>query len=192
MWYQKLSHPLVKIAVVLLFLVGCSAPAATAVPSKVIPPTPTPAPSTVIPPTPTPVPPTVIPPTPTTVPPTEIPPTPTPTVLHPSAEMLIGNWQPLSSHKDATFLQINSDDTCRQSYSLDGLTDVPEVECTYIFDGTYFSLTAVKLNGVPECPSLTGKYEVRLISEDQIELIAAKDNCAPRIMSTRGEYQRIP
>jgi len=106
--------------------------------------------------------------------------------------MLIGNWQPLSSHKDATFLQINSDDTCRQSYSLDGLTDVPEVECTYIFDGTYFSLTAVKLNGVPECPSLTGKYEVRLISEDQIELIAAKDNCAPRIMSTRGEYQRIP
>jgi len=102
------------------------------------------------------------------------------------------SWQPLSSHKDATFLQINSDDTCRQSYSLDGLTDVPEVECTYIFDGTYFSLTAVKLNGVPECPSLTGKYEVRLISEDQIELIAAKDNCAPRIMSTRGEYQRIP
>jgi hypothetical protein len=109
-----------------------------------------------------------------------------------SAEMLIGNWQPLTNHKDATFLQINSDGTCRQSYKLDGLTGVPEVECTYTFEGPNLLITAVKLNGVPECPSPTGEYEVRLIAEGQIELVAAKDNCTPRIRSTRGEYQRIP
>ena len=112
MCYQKLSHPLIKIFVVLLFLVGCSAPAATPVPSTVIPPTPTPVPSTVIPPT-------------STLP-----------VLITSAEMLIGNWQPLTKSRDAMFLQINSDGTCRQSFSPDGLTNVPEVECTYTFEGT--------------------------------------------------------
>ena len=106
--------------------------------------------------------------------------------------MLVGIWQPLSDHKDATFLQINPDGTCRQSYSLDGLTDTPQVECTYIYDGAVISLTAVKLNGVPECPTPTGEYEVRLMAENQIELVTAKDSCSPRIMSTRGEYQRLP
>ena len=42
MHYQKLSHPVVKIAVVLLLLVGCNAPVATSVPSTAIPSTPTP------------------------------------------------------------------------------------------------------------------------------------------------------
>lgn len=168
MCYQKLSHPLVKIAVVLLFLVGCSAPAATAVPS------------------------TAIPPTPTAVTSTAIPPTPTPPVLITSAEMLIGNWQPLTISRDAMFLQINSDGTCRQSFSPDGLTDVPEVECTYAFEGTNFLITTVKLNGLPECPSQTGKYEVRLISENQIQLVRTEDSCTPRTRSTQGEYQRIP
>ena len=168
MCYQNFSHQLVKITVVLLFLVGCSAPAATPIPSTEIPLTPTPVPST------------------------EIPPTPTSPVLIASAEMLIGNWQPLSNSLDAMFLQINSDGTCRLSYELDGLTNTPEVECTYTFDGTDLMITAVKLNGVPECPSPTGKYEVRLLAEDYIELVTVKDNCAPRIRSTRGKYQRIP
>lgn len=156
MWCQKLSHPLTQITVVLLFLVGCSAPAATPVPSTVIPPT------------------------------------PTPPLLITSAEMLIGNWQPLSNSSDAMFLQINSDGTCRQSFSLDGLTNVPEVECTHTFEGTNLSITGVKLNGVPACPSPTGKYEVRLMADNQIQLVHTEDTCAPRIRSTRGVYQRIP
>jgi hypothetical protein len=165
---QILSHPLVKITMVLLLLAGCNAPAETPVPS------------------------TEIPPTPTLVQTTEVPPTPTPPALKISSDTLIGNWQPLSSSIDATFLQINSDGTCRQSYSLDGLTNAPQVECTYIFDGTYFSLTAVKLNGVPECPSPTGKYEVRMMADNQIQLVVTKDTCTPRAKSTRGVYQRIP
>ena len=168
MWYRKLPHPLTQITVGLLFLVGCSAPAATPVPATAIPPTPTPVPSTVI------------------------PPTPTPPVLITSAEMLIGNWQPLSDSPDAMFLQINSDGTCRQSYLLDGLTNVPEVECTYTFEGTSLSITEVKLNGVPECPSPTGKYEVRLMADNQIQLVSTQDTCVHRVRSTRGVYQRIP
>jgi hypothetical protein len=106
--------------------------------------------------------------------------------------MLIGNWQPLTKSRDAMFLQINSDGTCRQSFSPDGLTNVPEVECTYAFEGIDLLITAVKLNGVPACPSPTGKYEVRLMGDNQIELVKTEDSCAPRIRSTRGVYQRIP
>lgn len=189
---QKLSHLLIRTAVGLLFLVGCSTPAATPVPATVAPSTPTPVPATVPPPTLTPVPATVAPPTPTPVPATAAPPTPTPPVLITSTEMLIGNWQPLSGDRDAMFLQINSDGTCRQSYSLDGLTDVPEVECTYTFEGTDLVMTVVKLHNVPECPSPTGKYEVQLMADNQIQLVRTQDSCAPRIRSTRGMYQRIP
>jgi len=69
MSYRKLSHPLVEITVVLLFLVGCSLPAATAVPTTTAPPpTPTPIPAQVAP-SPTPELPTAVP--------SPAPPTPT-------------------------------------------------------------------------------------------------------------------
>jgi hypothetical protein len=134
----------VAIAVVLLFLVACSAPATT-----------------------------------------PAPPTPIPVLL-------TGNWQPLSKSADAMFLQLNSDGTCRQASSLDGLTGVPQVECTYTFEGTDLSMTAVKLHGVPACPSATGVYAVQLVADNQIQLVATKDTCGPRKRSTAGAYQRIP
>ena len=106
--------------------------------------------------------------------------------------MLIGNWQPLLESQDAMFIQINSDGTCRHSYELDGLTNVPEVECTYTFEGGFLLITAVKLNGVPECQPPTARYEVQVIADDQIQLVPIKDPCTPRVRSTLGEYQRIP
>jgi len=168
MWYHKLSHPLTEITVVLLFFVGCSAPAATPVPSTTIPPTPTPVPSTVT------------------------PPTPTPSVLMTSPELLIGDWQPLSDNRDAMFLQINSDGTCRQSYSLDRLVNAPEAESTWSFEGTNLLLTTVKLSGVKPCASPTAKYEVRLMADNQIQLVATEETCAQRRNSTQYVYQRIP
>lgn len=189
---QKLSHPLVKVAVFFLFLFGCSAPVGAPVPATEIPATLTPVHPTEIPATPTPISPTEIPATSTPVPATESPPTPTAPVLITSAEMLIGNWQPLSTSQDAMFMQINSDGTCHQSYSLDRLNDIPEIECSYAFEGNDLVFTVIKLNGVPECPSPTAKYKVRLLAVDQIELVATEDNCTPRIRSTRGVYQRIP
>jgi hypothetical protein len=172
MRYHKLSHPLVEITVVLLFLVGCSAPAATSAP-----PAPTP-----VPPTSTPVPPTSTP----------VPPTSTSAASITSAELLIGVWQPLLKSRDAMFLQINSDGTCRQASSLEGLTAVPEIECTYTFEGTDLSLTAVKLTGVPACPSPTGKYAVQPVADNRIRLVVTQDTCAPRKRSTAGVYQRVP
>jgi hypothetical protein len=153
----------IEIAVVLLFLVGCSAPAATPAPPTPVPVPPT---STAVPPTPTPV-----------------PPTPTLPVSSASAEKLIGAWQPLSKSVDAMFLQ---------SSSLDGLTAAPEVECTYTFEGADLSMTAVKLHGVPACPSPTGRYAVQLVADNQIELVATQDSCGPRKGSTVGVYQRVP
>ena len=146
----------------LLLLIGCNAPAATPVPTT------------------------------TPVPPTAIPPTPTTPVSIMSVETLIGNWQPLSDSHDATFLQINPDGTCRQAYTFERLTNVPEVECTYTFERTVFALTVVELHGVPECPSPTARYELVLVADNQIQLIVADDTCTPRIRSTQGVYQRIP
>ena len=179
MCYHKLSHPLVGITLVLLLLAGCSAPATTPAPPTPIPVPPT---ATPVPATSTPIPPT----------PTSVPPTPTPQVSSTSVEKLIGAWQPLSKGADALFLQINSDGTCRQAPSLAGLTGVPAVECTYTFDGTDLSMTAVKLHGVPACPSATGKYAVQLVADNQIQLVATQDTCGPRKRSTVGAYQRVP
>lgn len=120
------------------------------------------------------------------------PPTTAPPVLITTAEMLIGNWQPLSTGHAAMFLQLNSDGTCRQSASLEGLTNIPQVECTFTLEGANLSMTVVKLTGVPECPTPTGTYEVRLVADDRIKLVVIEDACSPRKNSTQGEYQRIP
>ena len=117
-------------------------------------------------------------------------PTPAPPGLIADPELLIGNWEPLSDNSDAMFLQINSDGTCRQSYLLDGLSNIPEVECTFNLEGTDLSITAIKLNGVPECPSPTGVYEVQWVADNQIKLKVINDTCRPRVRSTSGLYQR--
>jgi hypothetical protein len=168
---KKIYQQVTGAMFILLLLVGCGAPAAE----------PTPEPPLA---TPTPEQPKA---TPTTEPPTATPP-----VLITSAETLIGNWQPLKKSKDAMFLQINSDGTCGQSFLLETLADFPQVECTYTFEGTNFLITAVKLNGVPACPSPTGKYEIRLLAEDQIEIVLVEDTCGHRVRSTLGVYHRIP
>ena len=149
--HLKISHLLLNIALVLLFLIGCSTPTAEPVPD-----------------------------------------TPTSPVLITNAETLVGNWQPLSKSIDAMFLQFNSDGSCRNAYLFDGLIDVPEVECTYSYEGTNLLITAVKLNGVPDCPNPTAKYEVHLLEENLIKFDSIKDSCIPRVRSTQGEYQHIP
>ena len=164
----KLALSLAKISASLLFLIGCSSSTVTPAPSTEIPPTHTPVSSTAI------------------------PPTSTPLVLVTTVEMVIGNWQPLSTSHAAMFLQFNSDGTCRQSFSLDSLNSVPQVECTFTFEDAKLTMTVVKLNGVPECPSPTGTYEVRLEKKDQIQLVPIEDSCGPRKSSTRGIYERIP
>jgi len=90
------------------------------------------------------------------------------------------------------YLQVNSDGTCRQSFLLETLNDFPQAETTCTFEGTNFLFTAVKLNGVPECPNPTGKYEIWLMADNQIKLVQTEDTCGPRMRSTLGEYQRIP
>ena len=196
MFLLKLPAALIKILMILLLLTACSAPAATALSPTEIPPTPTPhipteVPPTEVPPSPTALPPTEIPRTATPVPPTDIPPTETPVWLE-NVDLLYGNWKPLSTHRDAMYLQINSDGTCRQSPTLDGLLNNPKVECTYTFDGKDLAMTVVKLNNLPECPSPTGIYEVHLIKYNQIQLVVSKDTCSPRRNSTQGEYQYVP
>jgi len=180
MFYKKLPYILVRIIIFLTFLTGCTTPESIVEPTMEKPPTTVPLPTTEIPPTPTPV------------PATESPPTPTGPDIITSAETLVGNWEPLRKHKDATYLQINPDGSCGQAFLLEALDKFPQVVCEYAFEGDDFLITAIELNGVPECPSPTGRYQIWFISEDQINIVVSEDSCGPRMHSTLGEYQRIP
>lgn len=183
--YQNIFRFFVCMVVFLLLAAGCSVPGMEAVSTEEATEEP-------ITPTQTPLPTTEIPPTPTPIPATEVPPTPTEPVIVTSADTLVGNWEPLQDHKDVMYLQINSDGTCAQSFLWQTLDKYPQVECEYAFEGNDLILTAVQLNGVPECPSPTSRYQVLLISDDQIKLVLSEDTCGPRVRSTLGEYIRIP
>ena len=165
----------------LMFLVACSSPTTLSTPTIQ---------RTAIPPMLT-IQPTTIPPTPT-LRPTDIPLTPTNEVLITIVQEIYGTWQPLATGPDAMYIQFNEDGTCRQSFSLAGLINTPEVECTYRFEESHLILTTVRVNGVPACSSPTGTYKVRSLPENKIKLVSIEDTCSPRKKSTRGEYIRVP
>jgi hypothetical protein len=90
------------------------------------------------------------------------------------------------------FIQFNADGTCKQSFTLTGLTGVPEVECTFKFEGSNLVITGVRENGVPGCKPPTATYQVQEQSGNKIRLVAVEDKCLPRKRSTVGRYSRIP
>lgn len=138
----------------ILFLVACSAPAAT--PPMIPTATMTAVPTT----TPTPV-----PPTPTPVPPTSTPapPTATPTqefTLVTSVEEIVGTWH---AERKAVYLRFYEDGTLHQSHSLDSLDNEPYAISEVQFEGTQMSLKETAVSGVPPCGHAPGMYEVRLL-----------------------------
>jgi hypothetical protein len=46
---------------------------------------------------------------------------------NPSPDEILGNWQPLGG-MDAMFLQLNSDGTCQQAFTLAGLKNAPDTK----------------------------------------------------------------
>ena len=193
----KLLQFIVGLAVVMLFVAGCGAPAATPVPPTTtpVPPTATP---TLRPPTATPTPtvtPSSEPPTetPTPVPPTATPtpepPTATPTqvfTLVTSADEIVGTWR-----AGRYFIRFDSDGTFRQAHALDDLESQPYAISSYQFQGGEMVTTEISVSGVPTCGKKVGRYEIRLLESGNIRIVTIKDSCAPRGEDTAGEYEPV-
>jgi hypothetical protein len=176
---RKLLQSVTGLTLVILFVVGCGAPAATPEPTATF---------TLVPPTatPTPVPPTV---TSTAIPPTATlkpePPTATPTqafTLATSAEEIVGTW-----HDPAGYTRFYEDGTFHAARVLDKLDSQPYAINEFRFEGTRMFIKEISVSGVPPCGDTTGIYEVRLLEGGKIQIVAIKDKCSPR----RGEMATV-
>jgi hypothetical protein len=185
---QMLLQQILRMTLVLLLLVGCGAPAVTAVPPTITPhpPTTTPVPkpptATLTPASPTltstPIPPTATSTEPPTVPPTQA------FKLATTAEEVIGTW-----FAGNYYIRFNKDGTFRQAHALDKLESQPYAISSYQFEGTKMVITEVSVSGVPTCGKKIGSYEVQLLESGNIRIVAIKDQCAPRAGELAGEYK---
>jgi hypothetical protein len=171
--HQKLSLQTLGAILIPLLIVGCGVPVAT----------PTPIPSSAIPasPTVTPVPPTA------TL--TSKPPTATPTqafTLATSAEKIVGTWV-----RGTYYIRFEKDGTFRQAHELDKLDSQPYAITSYLFEGTEMVITEVSVSGVPTCGKKIGNYEIRFFESGNIQIVAIKDQCAPRTGDISGEYEPV-
>lgn len=192
---------LIVVTWIMLFLAGCAAPPAipvseapAAIPADTaVPPTDTPVPptDTPVPPTATPVPPTdtPVPPTDTPVPPTPVPPTETPGAeftLATSTEEILGTWQ-----QGSWTIRFDADGKCSQMgpYRADGQ---PYAVSEFSLDGTRMSLKEISLYPfLPSCGSKVGTYEVWLLENGTIQIVAVDDKCADRAGDVAGEYVSV-
>lgn len=187
----KIPQQVIGLALVFFFLAGCGAPAATP-----LSPTNTPAPPTATltpePPTATLTPalPTTTPtPLPPTITPTPEPPTATPTpdyIVVTSAEEIIGTWV-----KDTFYIRFDDDGTFRQAHSAEDLENHPYTINSYRFDGDRMITAELSIFGVPSCGNRDGRYEIGLLENGNIRIVAIRDACAPRRGDTEGEYEPV-
>lgn len=180
------SRSVFCVMVLTSLLVACSSPAAPA--PTVAPPTATQAPPTA---TPTPKPPTA---TPTPIPPTAAPTQPPTAALTPtqaftpatSADKITGTWV-MGNY----YIRFDRDGTFRQAHALDKLDSQPYAVNSYQFEGTKMIMTEIKVSGVPTCGKKVGSYEIRLLENGRIRIVAIKDECAPRTGDIAGEYEPV-
>ena len=130
---------------------------------------------------------TPVPPTATITP---IPPTATYTLtptqaipLVKSADEVIGTW-----YVGNFFIRFDSDGTFRQANSQEALDSQPYAISSYEFDGTQMVITEISVSGVPSCGKKVGNYEIKLLENGSIRIVAIKDQCPPRAGDIGGEY----
>ena len=52
-------------------------------------------------------------------------------------------------------------------------------------------MTEIKVSGVPTCGKKIGSYEIRLLENGNIRIVAIKDECAPRTGDMAREYEPV-
>ena len=179
---KRETDPLCFAALVLavLLLAACGSPASEA-PATTTSPPPTAAPPTPPPPTDTPAPPT----------PTPEPPPPTPTagpMLASSVEEVAGVRR---KKPGRSVIRFNEDGTLDQARMLEDLDSDPFAVNEFSFESARLHITTIRVSGVPSCGDALGIYEVRILDDDRIELVAIEDECEARRKDTATTYEVV-
>jgi hypothetical protein len=119
--------------------------------------------------------PTPVPPTPTPVPPTQTPIPPTPSI---TVENMIGIWR----SPDGLYLEFNGDGTFRRAEAVPWLKTAPFEVGQFQLEGTV--LTFIPSNDSQECRGQSGRYQVELTGEGQLQFELQEDEC-----QVRGNWQ---
>jgi hypothetical protein len=193
MKHLRLGIEATAMTLAMMLLIGCVGPAVTAPPTATPLPQPATATATLTPPTATftPVPPTA---TATSFPPTVTPapeqPAASPTEAFTpvtSAEQIVGVWR-----SGGYYLRFDGDGTFRQARGLERLDGAPYAICSYRFDGASMVIKQVKVAGVPSCREKVGTYELRLLDDGSLRIVAIADECAPRAGDVGGVWWAEP
>jgi hypothetical protein len=103
-----------------------------------------------------------------------------------SAEEILGTWV-----AGRYYIRFDKDGTFRQAHALDELDSQPYTINSYQLEGTKMVTTEVSVVGVPTCGKKIGSYEIRLLENGNIRIVAIKDGCAPRAGDMAGEYEPV-
>jgi hypothetical protein len=124
--------------------------------------------------------------TPTAPPPTTAP-TP-PFTLATSIKDITGTWQNKSAE---VYLRFYEDGTLNNADSAEKLDNQPYARSEIRFEGTQMSLKETAVVGVPSCGDALGRYEVRLLPDGKIQIVAIEDQCPPRATDTALLFEPV-
>jgi hypothetical protein len=123
--------------------------------------------------------------------PTAAPPTTAPTpafTLATSIKDITGTWQNKSAE---VYLRFYEDGTLNNADSVEKLDNQPYARSEIRFKGTQMSLKETAVDGVPSCRDALGLYEVRLLPNGKIQIVAIEDQCPPRATDTALEFEPV-
>ncbi len=123
--------------------------------------------------------------------PTPAPPTTTPTqafTLATSIKDVIGTWH---NQGAGVYLRFYEDGTLNNADSAAKLDDQPYARSEIQFKGTQMSLKETAVDGVPSCGDALGLYEVQLLPNGKIQIVAIEDQCPPRATDTALEFEPV-
>jgi hypothetical protein len=103
-----------------------------------------------------------------------------------TAEDLIGLWYDADRFE---YLQLNEDGTYRVAITLGYLEADPYEVGQYQLEGTSF--TFITSNESPDCTGQTGRYQVELTEQGQLQFVLQEDACQVRADEQPGSWDWV-
>jgi len=105
-----------------------------------------------------------------------------------SIKDITGTWH---NEGAGVYLRFYEDGTLNNADSAEKLDNQPYARSEIRFAGTQMSLKETAVDGVPSCGDALGLYEVRLLPDGKIEIVAIEDQCPPRATDTALEFEPV-
>lgn len=110
-------------------------------------------------------------------------PAPTPGI---TVEDLTGVWYDVDRHE---YLQLNEDGAYRVALTVPRLEATPYEVGQYRLEGTLF--TFITSDESPDCQGQTGRYQVELTEQGQLQFELQQDPCQARADGQPGSWDRV-